>query len=306
MALSAPLLTKKKVIKVILEAEKGTKLAGTQALLVFDLDIKPTAPFEERKGSGLYRGHANTGILGERSGSCSFKAELRGTGAGGLEAGLAILLQSCGFTKTLEVYNMHSTHSADKTISIDVWEDGKKKGLAGASAEVTFEGETGGRMMLNFDFFGVWQAPIDEALPTFAPSTTTPMRLQGGTFTLGGESIKISKFSLAMGNNPVMRPDVDAAGGIAYYIITDYDPVLSMDPESDLVAGYDINGLWLAHTTGAVSLAITDGTDTVTFTIPALQYKEIPEGDRDGIQVNEITGQCVHSSGDDAVAIAVT
>lgn len=307
MALSAPLLTRKRVIKVILEATKGTKLAGTQALLVFDLDIKPTAPFEERKGTGLYRGHAQTGVLGERSGTCSFSAELRGTGTSGMEVGLAILLQACGLAKTAEVYQVHSTHTNDKTISIDVWEDGVKKGLAGASGNVTFEGTDGGRMMLNFEFSGVWQAPIDEALPAFSPSTTAPLLMQGGTFTLATESIMISRFSLNMGCVVVPRYDVDAVGGIAYFIITDYDgPIIGMDPEADLVAGYDYNGIWLARTEAAVSLALTDGTDTVTFTIPKVQYREIPEGDRSGIQIYDITGQCNHSSGNDAVAIAVT
>ncbi|GAH76078.1 unnamed protein product, partial [marine sediment metagenome] len=44
MALSAPLLTRKRVIKVALEEPKGGKVDGTQALLVFDLEINPTAP----------------------------------------------------------------------------------------------------------------------------------------------------------------------------------------------------------------------------------------------------------------------
>ena len=306
MALSAPLLTRKRVIKVILEATKGTKLAGTSAILVFDLEINPTAPYEERKGTGLYRGHKEIGVLGERSGTCKFSAELRGDGSQGLDAGLAILLQACGLKKTVEVYQVHSTHTDDETISIDVWEDGVKKGLAGASGNVTFEGENGGRMMCNFEFFGVWQAPIDEALPAYAPGTTAPMMMQGGTFTLATESIMISKFSLNMGSNPVPRYDVDAAGGIIYYMITDYDTVLGIDPEADKIAGYDYHGVWLAGTEAAVSLALTDGTDIITFTLPKVQYREIAEGDRDGIQIYDITGQCNHSSGNDSVAIAVT
>lgn len=302
MALSAPLLTRKKVIKVKIEAEKGTKLAGDQAILVFDLAIRPTAPFVERKGTGLYRGHSEPGVLEERSGTCSFSAELRGT-AGAMEAGIAILLQACALEKTLEVFQVHSVPATDSTISIDVWEDGVKKGLAGASGNVTFEGVAGKRMMCNFEFSGIWQATIDEALPAYAPSTDPPMRVQGGTFTLGGESIKINSFSLNMGCNVVMRGDVDGVGGIAHYMITDYDPVVSMDPEADKVAGYDYNGIWQAGTEGAISLLLTDGTTTITIAIPKFQYREIPGGDRDGIQTYEVVGQCNHDSGDDSVVI---
>lgn len=305
MALSAPLLTRKRVIKVEVETAKGTRNGAPSptAILAFDLEINSTAPFEERKGTGLYRGHENIGVLGERSGTCKFSAELRSDGISGLEAGLAILLQACGLKKTSEVYQVHSTHSNDETISIDVWEDGLKKSLLGASGNVTFEGENGGRMMCNFEFLGVWQAVTDDSLPAYSPSTEAPMMMQGGTFTLATESIMISKLSLNMGSNPVPRYDVDAAGGIAYYMITDYDTVLNIDPEADLVAGYDYHGVWLAGTEAAVSLLLTDGTVNVTFALPKVQYREIAEGDRDGIQIYDITGQCNHSSGNDSVAI---
>jgi len=306
MALSAPLLWRQRTIKVKIETDKGDKVAGDQALMVFDLVINPTAPFEARNGTGLYRGGKETGVLGERSGVCSFRAEMRGTGSSGLEPGLAILLQACMFAKTLEVYQVHSTHTNDKTISIDVWEAGKKKGLAGASGKVVFEGEFGKVLYLNFEFTGIWQAPIDEALPAYAPSTTAPMKLAGGTFTLATETIKVSRFSLNMGNVVVPRADIAAVGGIAYYMITDNAPEIGIDPEADLVAGYDYNGIWLAGTTADVSLSVNDGTDKVTFTIPKVQYMEIPEGEREGIQIHDITGQCLHSSGNDSVAIAVT
>ena len=303
MALSAPLLARKRIIKVKIETDKGDKVAGDQALMVFDLVINPTAPFEARNGTGLYRGGKETGVLGERSGVCSFRAEMRGTGSSGLEAGLAILLQASGFAKASEVYQVHSTHTNDKTISIDVWEDGVKKGLAGASGNVTFEGEFGKVLYLNFEFTGIWQAPIDEAMPAYAPSTTAPMKLAGGTFTLATETIKVSRFSLNMGNVVVPRADIAATGGIAYYMITDYEPELGIDPEADLIAGYDYNGLWLAGTAAAVSLSVTDGTDKVTFTIPVVQYKEIPGGEREGILTYDITGQCLHSSGNDSVKL---
>jgi hypothetical protein len=302
MATPGQLLSRKREIKVKIETTKGTKVAGDQAILVFDLVINPTAPFSERKGTGLYRGHKETGILEERSGTCTFSAELRGT-AGAFEAGIAILLQACGLKKTLEVCQVHSVPAEDKTISIDVWEDGVKKGLAGASGNVTFEGVAGKRMMCNFEFSGIWQAVVAEALPAYAPSSDPPMRAQGGTFTLGGESIKINSFSLNMGCQVVMRGDFDGVGGIAHYHITDYDTVLSIDPEADLVANYDFNGLWLAGTEVAVSLLLTDGTTNITIALAKVQCREIPGGDRDGVLTYELVGQCNHDSGNDSVVI---
>ena len=303
MALSAPLLTRKRVIKVKIETTKGTAIAGDQAIRVFDLDIKATSPFEQRNGTGLYLGNNNTGILGARTGSCTFSMELQTDGSQAMEAGLAILLQACGLAKTLEVYQVHSSHANQKTISIDISEDGIKKSLIGCMGNVTFEGESSSRMMCNFEFFGIWVAPTDVALPAYAPATRAPLRLQGGTWALGAESIKIGKYSLNMGNVVVPRYDVDSAGGVIYYMITDYDPTLSVDPEADLVAGYDFNGLWLAGTEAAASMKVDDGTDSVTFSTPKVQIKELSGGDREGILTYEYVGQCNHSSGDDSVVI---
>lgn len=297
-------LRRKRVIKVILEAEKGTKLAATQAILVYDLEINPTAEFIKRMGSGLYRGNTVPGTLGANSGVCSFSVELRGTDAAGMEAGLAILLQGCGLKKTLEVYQVHSTPADDKTISIDVWEDGKKKGLAGAMGTVRFENEdTGGRMMVYFEFFGIWQTPTDEALPAYEPSTTVPMRFQGGSFKIATVAKVITKFNLDMGNNVIPLYDVNAAGGIGYYCITDTDPTLAFDLQIEPVATYDIDGIWYAGTEADVELIVNNGTDKVTFAMPKVQYKEIPSGDKEGIIVYDAVGQCNHSTGDDSVVI---
>ncbi|MGA1979460.1 MAG: hypothetical protein ABSG99_02690 [Sedimentisphaerales bacterium] len=298
------LLTRKKVIKVLAESAKGTKVAATSAILAYDLAIDSTAPFEERKGTGLYRGQERVGTLGALSGSCKFKTELRGNGTSGMDTGLAILLQGCGLKQTSESYQIHSAPADDKTISIDVFEDGVQKGLRGASSDLTIGGENGGKVMCDFDFQGIWQAPVYGALPSWTPGTGAVLKMQGGTFTLANATIKIAKFSLKLGCKVVPRYDMTAAGGIIYYMITDYDPVLSIDPEAALVADHDYYGLWLAGTPAAVSLVLTNGTTKVTITLPAVQYKELKEGDRDGIQIYDLTGQCNHSSGNDAVTIA--
>jgi len=302
----APLLTRKTVIKVKLEATKGTKIATDQALLVFDLAIKPTAPYEARKGTGLYLGHNAAGVLGERSGTCSFKTELRSNGSAGMETGLAILLQGAGLAKSTESYAQHSSFAGQNTISIDVWQDGVKFGLAGAMGTCKLTGQVGQRIFCEFEFFGVWQAATDEALPAFSPSATTPMLLQGGTFTIDAAARGISKVELDLGNEVVMRPSVAAAGGIAHYLITDYDPSISIDPEADLVATYDFNGKWLDGTEAAIVLAATDGTDTVTITLPKVQIKDLAGGDRNGIAMYEYVGQCNNNGATPAITIAVT
>jgi hypothetical protein len=99
------------------------------------------------------------------------------------------------------------------------------------------------------------------------------------------------------------RADAAVTGGVISSIITNYDPAFSFDPEADVVANYDIYGIWLAGTEAAVSLLMTDGTVNVTLACPKMQFKAIPEGDRDGIQIYDAEGQCNHDSGNDAVSL---
>ncbi len=312
MTVYDPILTRKKIIKVLAETTMGTKVAGTSSILAYELEINPTAAFEERRGTGVCRGQERAGTLAAMSGACKFKTELRGNGTSGLDTGLAILFQAAGLIKSTESYAVHSVHSSDKTASIDVWEGGViggavgvKKGLAGASSDLIISGENGGRAMCDFDFQGVWQVPAAEAPAADSPGTGGVLKLQNGTFTLATKTIKISKFSLKLGCKIVPRYDITAPGGIAYFMITDYDPIFTIDPEAHAIADYDYYAAWLAGTEAAVSLVLTNGTTKVTITLPKVQYREINEADRDGIQVYDITGQCNHTSaGNDAVTIA--
>jgi len=303
-----PLLDKVGVIQAKIETEKGTAETETFTdVLVFDPDIKPTAPFQQRKGPGKYLGNSEAGIIEEKSGSLTSGVELRGNGTNAMDAGLAVLLQACGLKNTAETYQVTSSPANHKTATIWAFEDGLKKILSGAMGNVILKGETGKRVMSNFDFKGIWNAVTDVAIPAFAPSAEPPPILAGGTFTIGGAPKKISRFSLNMNNEVVLRHDINAASGIAHAVITDFDPVFTCDLEAELVANYDLPGIWLAGTEAAVSLVLGTGAGKcITITIPKLQYREIPSGDRGGIRTYEITAQCNHSGVDDAVAIAVT
>lgn len=302
------LLTRKVIMQVKVETVKGT--AETTGMLdVYCLgepDIKPTGPFDGRKGGGIYLGHTESGIIGEKSGSLSCTVELRGDGSSGMDTGLAELLQASVLAVTSEVYQVTSNPANHKTCTIFVFRDGKKEVLYGAMGTVTLEGETGKTVKCNFEFKGIYAAPTDVALPAFAPGATLPPIMANGTFTIAAVAKLVSKFSLAMNNDVQMRWDVNATSGIYHAHIVDFDPVFTCDFESELVAGYDVYGAWVASTLAAFQLIIGSGAGgQITIDAPKLQYREIPHADREGTQVNDITAQCNHDSGDDSVAITV-
>lgn len=302
------LLTRKVIMQAKVETVKGT--AETTGMLdVYCLgepDIKPTGPFDGRKGGGIYLGHTEAGVIGEKSGSLSCTVELRGDGASGMDTGLAELLQACVLAETGAVYQVTSNNTNHKTVTLFVFRDGKKEVLSGAMGTVTLEGETGKTIKCNFEFKGIYSTPSDVALPAFAPGATLPPIMANGTFTIAAVAKLVSKFSLAMNNDVQLRWDANAASGIYHAHIIDFDPVFTCDIESDKVANYDVYGAWLAGTLAALSIVVGSGAgEQITIAAPKLQYREIPHADREGTQVNEITAQCNHDSGDDSVSITV-
>lgn len=317
MASEAPILTRRRVVLAEIETDKGSENAvpSRTAVRVYDPVFNPTAEYEQRKGTGKQLGNVEKGVLGKQGGTAGFSAEFRGNGSGGLDAGIAVLLQGCGFLKTLEVYNLHSSHADQECLSIYSCQAKLEKQILGAMGNLTIEGDVGKRVMCNFDFSGRWVTPDDLATAfetiAYSPGVGAPLYLRGGTFTLGGDSVKIGSFSLKLNCQVVARLDHNAVGGIAYYLITDYDPEITIDPEADTVAGNDFYGDWLAGTepTGGISLVLDNGTDKATIAAPNVQYKAITECDREGIATNEITCQCRHTlnpttgAGDDAVTI---
>jgi len=297
------MLERLRVIKVKLEAVKGTYLAGDQALLVFDLDCNAATEHDDRLGDGKFLGFNNVGVHGNEIGRCRFRTELRGNGSTGLEAGVGILLQACGYKLATATYTLPtSSVTNQKTISIDVFEDGKLKSLAGCMGTCQIEAAIPGKAVyLTCEFFGRWIAPTASALPAFAPSTTKPMKM--ASFTAGGSAKAISRFALDSGNAVVPAPDPNGTGQITSYIITQSLPRLQVDPDAVLPATWDVDGIRQARTTFAMVATFSDGTTVATFTFAAGQIASIEDRGRDGIWAAGLNINCLNSTGDDALTI---
>ena len=287
------MLTEVGAILIKLEDPAGAEVVTDQAVYVENLAINPTGEFIERAGRGAFHGPEMTGVIGGRSGKCTFSTEMRTSGSQAFDAGLAILLQACNFVKTLEVYTIAKI-ATQKTITIEVWQDGVLKVLYGAAGTFTIDYATNQRVMFNFDFDGLYKAEADEAVPAYVPAGTT-MMFGDGSFTVLTESHMISKFTFDAGNVVVPKYDITGPGGITYYQTTYPKPIVSWDPESALVATDDVHADWLAGTTGTLALAVGNGTDKVTLDCGKVQYMEIPEGARDNIRIHEVTAQCLET-----------
>ncbi len=287
------MLTEVGAIMVKVESPLGTEAVTDQVVYAENLVMNPTGEFIERAGRGAFHGPEMTGVIGGRHGKCTFSTEMRTDGSQGFEAGLAILIQACNFVQTVEVYTIAKI-ATQKTITIEVWQDGVLKVLYGAAGKFTIDYATNKRVLFNFDFDGLYKAEADEAVPAYVPTGNVIM-FGSGSFTVLTESHMISKFTFDSGNNVVPRYDVTGPGGILHYQTTYAKPTCSWDPESAVVASDDIHADWLAGGTGTLALAVSDGTDKVTLDCGKVQYMEIPEGARDNIRIHEVKVQCLET-----------
>jgi len=305
MASIAPMMTRRRVIQIKSEgATKGAAAAGDVHVYAFDVSINPDDTFIQRKPVGQTGGNLD-GVVGARTGAAKFKVELRSASSTTLNAGVDLLLKAAGFKLATGVYTPTIVEADQTSLTIDVYEDGLLKRLTGAVGNVVLSADVGGLIYLDCDFKGVWVAPTDLALGTAAPATIVPMRFASSTLTLGAYTPKISKFSLSLNANVILRPDQSTSAGYTYAMVTDVDPTIELDLEADNVATHNAYGLWLAGTNADLSMLLKDTTTKATVA-GAIQYRSVAGADRDGVLVHNVVAQFVNAANPSVMVPTIT
>lgn len=306
-----PLLKEVRVLAASIEATSGTLEtldAADSVFNAFDVTAQPGIEFIQRKGQGAFS--YLPGVLAERIGTINFKTHLFGNGSATTPTWASTLLPMCGFVGSSDTYSPSSAAPGSnvKTGSLAVFENGVRKMLRGAVGNCKMIFPTGKLVMLEWTFMGAWQTVADVAVPAPTYPTIRPLRYAAGTITLGGSALYGHEMlEIDFGNTILMRHDPTAAdgSGISTGLITGRRVTGRMNPESQLVATHDVYGGWLAGTEYALSIALTDSTDTITIAAPKLQRTNVQEGDRSGLQIDDIEFQCNRSAaaGNDELTI---
>jgi len=293
-------LTKVGVVRAKLESEAGTaeETAGSESL-VEEPKLEREDTTVERAPALLSAGTLKS-VPGAETGTFSGKCELRAGSAGsGLDPFCDVILQCCAGKVDGAVYTPESAVASQKTCTVHYWQSGKRKGLYGAHGTCSITGESGGPVYLEFELTGKWLTPEDEATPPASLSATLPMMAKGATLTVHGLSAVVSSFTFDLGVTVAARNDITDDTGVLHYCGTGRAPTLACDPEATSVADHDFDGLLAASTEAAVSLAVTDGTDTVTLAAAKTQYRSVADGDREGIVTHDVVLQINDVDGDD-------
>jgi len=252
-------------------------------------------------------------IFGGTLKTVTFDVEIKGSGTAGTAPDLGVLLEICGFTETVVAvtsvtYDPESAPASMKSGTLWYYQDGLIHKLTGCRGNVTCNLETGNVGMFSFTITGHSVAPVDGAIVTPTVDATDPVAIVGTSFTIDSYAATINSLAFDMSNTVSTPPDMNASDGFGEIYIAQRDPNGTFDPEMELVATEDFygnfsSGAAMALTTGAIGA--TAG-NIVTVTMPAVSYRDISPGDRDGIRTYELAYGAAESSGDDQVAIAFT
>jgi hypothetical protein len=289
------LLSRLSVLAAKVEANPGVAetLAGADAAFnIMDAEMNANIDVSTRPIQGSFR--KLPGVPGMRTATCTFSLELIGNGAGGVPTWATTFLSACGVVNSAGILTPRNENPGTnvKTLTIGLYEAGRRKLMRGAVGNVVFEIVPGQAVMMNFTFTGVWAGVSDTAILAPTYPTLAPIRAASGGATINLVAQTFASCSFDVGNVVAIRPSILNAEGATHGIITDRTPTFTIDPEARLVAADNIWADWIAGTTRALALSIEGSDDKVNIEAPAVQRQTISNGDREGLRLDQQTLLC--------------
>ena len=309
-----PLLMKQRLVAAKNETTLGTDSAPTATdatMNAYDVLMEPTLEYIARMGQGSAA--RITGSIGKQHGTCTFKTPLSGNGAAASAGWLDVLLGGCGYIEATDTFSPNTAPPSttagtgvNHTLTIATYEDGLRKVIVGAMGTCRMVFDSGQNVVMEWTFTGAWGGVTDAAILAPTYDAVLPQQFRSAVLTIGGAAPGcVSNLVIDLGNTVELRDCATSSTGYETALITDWNVNGSWNPESRLVATEDVFGLWLAGTEEAFSLALTDGTDTITIAMPKVQRTDIKPGSRGDNQTDEITWQANRNAaaGDDQLTI---
>lgn len=292
-----------------------TITAAECKILSFDATIEPDVEFEDRRPDGIAMGQIGS-TPGMRLGRARVRVEFKGSGTSGtLPLWASTLLTACGMKVGIDasagIMSLVSSLSDQKTVTYVLWEDGRRKRLYGAMGNATISGEAGKAVYIEFELRGIYDEVIDASAPTgITHETTQPIRLASAAMTFDEFNPRISQFSLNFGNDVQIRAHIYPDGasrdsGASHAYIADRSPRLTCDPESPLVAAYDLHGM-AEDQDDTDDLAMVLGTvagNILTILAPKIAFRTPTTGNRNGLNTDQVEITFPTATGDSEFTI---
>lgn len=250
---------------------------------------------------------------GARKQSLTFKAELMGplSAAKGVTLPITPFLRICGFSETLSVgvSNIYVPLSSSfVTATIAKYEDGVRKTMLGCAGNVKIQFKVGEPIMCEFTIQGKYSEHSDQSMLSPSYPAQVPLMFMGASVTILGSTLVIDNLEIDMQNEIVLSPLPSDRSGIDYAKITGRNPIMTFDPEMVAVSSHDFYSKLLSRDTAAVTIVLGDiNSNKITFSLPAVRYTGIKQGDRSGISIANATCEICKNSdaGNDEITITM-
>lgn len=251
-------------------------------------------------------------VWGDTMMQVTFSCEIKGAGSAYSSSVLpeiAPLLRSCGLAETIDTtpssenvtYKPSSDWSTHDSCTIYMYQDGLLYKVTGCRGNVEFVIEAGQTAKANFTFKGHCSTPTDTALATPTFDSLSPPVAKGASFTIDSYAAKISNLSFGLNWEMSSQSDLTASDGYGEVYLTKRDVSGSFDPEAVTVATEAFEANWRSGAAMALASGDIGSTQYNQFNVamPAVSYRELSPGDREGLRTFDISFGAAESTGDD-------
>jgi len=287
------LLEDRQLLLAKLEATYGTDATpdASNAMLVSSVNVRPI------EGNTIDRNNI-TGYFGSQGSlrvgtyvAVDVEVELGGSGTKDVPVAYSLLYQACATSETVNAttdvtYNLADT--AFKSLTIYYYADSTLHKITGVQGSYAFTLGTGGKPVVKFTFFGLYNTPEKAAsLPNATyGSFKLPLPVNAAnvsTFTFFGQALSMTKL------------EVDAGVQFKYRNVSDGESItttgreskLSLtieEPEVDTINFFDLS---VKNTTGALAYQlgtdVTDDGSIFELAIPNVEVLNVSRTYEDGI-----------------------
>lgn len=190
---------------------------------------------------------------------------------------------------------MGSTGAAAPTLSGMYYVDGRQWELEGIRGNVEFVFNHGDRGVANFTWTGIVNTTQDGPLlegankPTLNHPIPDPFLGVGLTIDNGGWTPIFAGLTINLGNEVILRENSQDSDGWRFGVVTSRAPTLTMQPDEELQAVMNVPGDYRdgrvmsgRFTYGKLAAAAEPG-GRFEFRMPAMQFIELTESDRDEV-----------------------
>lgn len=282
------------------------------AIMALNVNVKESFGVEQRNIQWKFLDKLPS-VLGELMAEVTFETPVIGSGAAGTAPRLGVLFKASAHAEAVSggvSVTYSPTSSNHGSCTIYVYMDGTLHILTGCKGTGKLIFAAGKQLMMQWSFTGRWIKRTVSALPgtvTYESTAKLPPVCKSCVLTYNTKiGLIVGNCELDIANKVVKRPSLNDANAIVGFEITDRDPKMTLDPESQFLTSFDFRGDLLTTQRPFSVLASQAAGNICTLNVPKLNLAKIDYGAANEIVLEKLEGECSANAGDDAYNVVFT